>query len=212
MSVVEDLSRRRGGREARRAIRGRPIAMEDAAVKPGMMGGHYKPLADADMARIHRSALELLETVGMAKPIASCQEAMEARGCFMQGERLCIPHGLVEDILSQLRPPIRAPRPRSPLRHEPWGNRAYFGTAGAAVHIVEPETRSYRESLLVDLYDAARIVDTCEHIHFFQRTVVPRDMVSGHDMDINTLYACLAGTQKHVGTSMVAGRARHRVP
>ena len=80
----------------------------------------------------------------------------------------------------------------------------YFGTAGAAVHIVEPATRSYRESLLVDLYDAGRIVDCCEHIHFFQRPLAPRDMVSGRDLDINTLYACLAGTSKHVGTSMVA--------
>lgn len=87
---------------------------------------------------------------------------------------------------------------------EPWDNKVYFGTAGAAVHIVEPETRTYRESLLVDLYDAARIVDTCDHIHFYQRTVVPRDMISGRDLDINTLYACLAGTSKHVGTSMVS--------
>jgi trimethylamine---corrinoid protein Co-methyltransferase len=86
---------------------------------------------------------------------------------------------------------------------QPSGNRVYFGTAGAAVHIVEPLTREYRESLLVDLYDAARIVDTCEHIHFFQRSLTARDMLTGHDLDINTLYACLAGTQKHVGTSMV---------
>jgi trimethylamine--corrinoid protein Co-methyltransferase len=204
MSVVENLSRRRGGREARRAVRSRPIAMENAAVRPGMSGGRYKPLSEPDLARIHRSALELLETVGMAKPIASCTEAMAARGCVMRGERLCIPPALVDDILASCarRFVLHARDPRHDM--SPWDNKAYFGTAGAAVHIVEPETRSYRESLLVDLYDAARIVDNCEHIHFFQRTVVPRDMVSGHDMDINTLYACLAGTAKHVGTSMVA--------
>ena len=28
-------------------------------------------------------------------------------------------------------------------------------------------------------------------------------MITGHDLDINTMYACLAGTSKHVGTSMV---------
>ena len=49
----------------------------------------------------------------------------------------------------------------------PRATRVYFGTAGAAVHIVEPDTRTYRESLLVDLYDAGRIVDNCEHIHFY---------------------------------------------
>jgi trimethylamine:corrinoid methyltransferase-like protein len=39
MSAVEDLSRRRGGREARKAMRSRPIPMADAAVRPGMEGG-----------------------------------------------------------------------------------------------------------------------------------------------------------------------------
>ena len=56
---------------------------------------------------------------------------------------------------------------------EPWGTRVYFGTAGAAVHMVDPATRDYRESELRDLYDAARIVDALEHIHFFQRPLVP---------------------------------------
>ncbi len=204
MSAVEELSRRRGGREARRALRAAPIPIEKAAVQPGMKGGRYKPLWEHDMEAIHRSALELLETVGMSKPIPSCLEAMTAKGCFMRGERLCIPPALVEDVLASCARQfvLHARDPRHDM--QPWGDRVHFGTAGAAVHIVEPETRTYRESLLVDLYDTARIVDTCEHIHFFQRTVVPRDIVSPRDMDINTLYACLAGTSKHIGTSMVA--------
>jgi trimethylamine--corrinoid protein Co-methyltransferase len=129
---------------------------------------------------------------------------MTERGCFMKRDRLCIPASLVEDTLaSAARNFVLCGRdPRHDM--EPWDDKVYFGTAGAAAHIVEPATRSYRESLLVDLYDAARIVDTCEHIHFYQRPVVPRDMVSGRDLDINTLYACLAGTSKHIGTSMVA--------
>ncbi len=62
---------------------------------------------------------------------------------------------------------------------EPSGNRVYFGTAGAAVHVVEPETKTYRESVLVDLYDAGRIVDNCDHIHFYQRPLTARDMITG---------------------------------
>ena len=34
----------------------------------------------------------------------------------------------------------------------------HFGTAGAAVHIVDPITLDYRESTAQDLYDAARLV------------------------------------------------------
>ena len=204
MSAVEDLSRRRGGREARRALRSRPIPMAEAAVRPGMTGGQYKPLTDHDMQRIHQTALKLLETVGLAQAIPSCVEAMTARGCWINAQgRLCIPASLVEDTLASCARNfvLHARDPKHDM--EPSGNRVYFGTAGAAVHIVEPETKTYRESLLVDLYDAGRIVDNCEHIHFYQRPVTARDMITGHDLDINTMYACLAGTEKHVGTSMV---------
>ena len=204
MSAVEDLSRRRGGREARRALRSRPLAMADAAVRPGMVGGQYKPLTEQDMQRIHQTALKLLETVGLAQAIPSCVEAMTARGCWINAQgRLCIPASLVEDTLASCARNfvLHARDPKHDM--EPSGNRVYFGTAGAAVHIVEPETKNYRESLLVDLYDAGRIVDNCEHIHFYQRPVTARDMLTGHDLDINTMYACLAGTEKHVGTSMV---------
>jgi trimethylamine---corrinoid protein Co-methyltransferase len=38
-------------------------------------------------------------------------------------------------------------------------------------------------------------------VHFFQRAMVCRDVVDNYEMDVNTLYACLSGTTKHVGTS-----------
>ena len=80
----------------------------------------------------------------------------------------------------------------------------WCGTAGAAVHLVDIATGDYRESQLADLYEAARIVDCLDNVHFFQRTLVPRDIADPTDMDINTLYACLAGTSKHVGTSFTS--------
>jgi trimethylamine--corrinoid protein Co-methyltransferase len=205
MSHAEDLSRRRGGRDARRALRSRPIPQAEAAVRPGMEGGQYKPFSQRDMERIHEAALTLLETVGLAQAIPTCVEAMTARGCRLTGEgRLTIPRSLVEDILASCARNfvLHGRDPKHDM--EPSGNRVYFGTAGAAVHVVEPETREYRESLLVDLYDAGRIVDNCEHIHFYQRPLTARDMLTGHDLDINTLYACIASTAKHVGSSMVA--------
>jgi len=87
----------------------------------------------------------------------------------------------------------------------------YFGTAGAAVHVVDdwkthaqyPGKGAYRESTLQDLYDAARLVDHLEHIHFFQRCMVARDIEDPRAMDLNTTYASVAGTRKHCGVSYV---------
>ena len=203
MSLAEEQSRRKGGREARKALRAREIPMNEAAVRPGMEGGRYKPLSQRDMERIHETALTLLETVGFGSAIPTCIDALTAKGAFMKADRLCIPRALVEDTLAVAARhfPLFARNPQQDM--EPWGNKVYFGTAGAAVHVVDLEKREYRESYLADLYDAARIVDTCEHIHFFQRVITARDMLTGHDLDINTLYASIAGTTKHVGSSMV---------
>ncbi len=134
MSAVEDLSRRRGGREARRALRARPIPMDEAAVRPGMAGGQYKPLSERDMQRIHETALKLLETVGLAQAIPTCVEAMTAKGCTVNAEgRLCIPRSLVEDTLATCARNfvLHGRDPKHDM--EPSGNRVYFGTAGAAV-------------------------------------------------------------------------------
>jgi trimethylamine--corrinoid protein Co-methyltransferase len=62
-------------------------------------------------------------------------------------------------------------------------------------------TNTYRDSTAQDLYDAARLVQNLDNVHFFQRAMVCRDVIDNFDMDLNTLYACCAGTQKHVGTS-----------
>ena len=42
-----------------------------------------------------------------------------------------------------------------------------------------------------------------EHIHFFQRAVVCRDLPDPFEMDFNTCYASVMGTSKHVGASWV---------
>jgi trimethylamine--corrinoid protein Co-methyltransferase len=64
--------------------------------------------------------------------------------------------------------------------------------------IVDLESDTYRPSTLADLYDAARLVDALENVHFFSRSVIARDMDDAALLDINTAYASLIGTAKHV--------------
>jgi trimethylamine--corrinoid protein Co-methyltransferase len=81
------------------------------------------------------------------------------------------------------------------------GARVHYGTAGAAVHMVDVQGNQYRECGVQDLHDAARIVDNLDNIHFLQRPMVCRDITDNLEMDLNTIYACCSGTTKHVGTS-----------
>jgi len=195
-------SGRSGGRQARVAMRAAPLADDVRPVRGGLPGGTYKPLTEAGMAKIHASALEALEVIGLSNAPSSGVEILTGAGAILGDDgRIRFPRALVEDMLAVAARNItlHARDTRHDLHLS--GTNVHFGTAGAAVHIVDPITLEYRDSTAQDLYDAARLVDNLDNIHFYQRTMVCRDVIDNVDMDLNTLYACLAGTKKHVGTS-----------
>lgn len=204
-STEEKVVHRGGAREARRAARAAPLPESLRPVRPGMTGGRYQPLTDADVRKIHGAALDALETIGLADAPPSGIEAMTRVGARLtDAGRLTFPRALVEDTVANAARHfvLHGQDPKHDM--EPWGSRVYFGTAGAAVHIVDGKTGAYRDSTTRDLYDIARVVDTLEHIHFYQRSVVCRELASARELDLNTAYACVAGTTKHVGASWVS--------
>jgi trimethylamine--corrinoid protein Co-methyltransferase len=195
-------ARRSGGRAGRVAERSAPLAEALRPVRAGLPGGQYRPLTEAGMAKIHAAALDALEVIGLSQAPASGVALLTGAGAVEGADgRIRFPRALVEDMLAVAARDITlcARNPKFDLHLT--GTNVHFGTAGAAVHVVDPLTLAYRDSTAQDLYDAARLVQHLDNVHFFQRTMVCRDVADNFDMDINTLYACLAGTTKHVGTS-----------
>lgn len=193
---------RAGGRNARRELRSKPLAANLRPVRGGMEGGTYKPLSERDVERIHQAALEALEVIGLSQAPQTGIDAMVKAGAILGDDgRLRFPRSLVEDMLALANKDVTL-YGRDP-KHDlnPGGNRVYYGTAGAAVHVVDMETGRYRESTAQDLFDAAKLVDNLDNVHFFQRTMVCRDIPDNLDLDLNTVYLACAGTKKHIGTS-----------
>jgi trimethylamine--corrinoid protein Co-methyltransferase len=198
----ETITRRAGGRAARREARSNPLAANLRPVHPGQEGGTYRPLTQLQMDRIHHAVLDALEQIGLADAPPSGVAYLTGAGAILGSDgRIRFPRALIEDTIAKANREItlfgRDPRHDMLLQ----GNRVHYGTAGAAVHVVDVHTRSYRESTVQDLHDAARIADQLDNIHFVQRPMVCRDIVDNREMDLNTLYACCSGTTKHVGTS-----------
>lgn len=201
--IAERPGRRAGGRAGRIAVRTAPLAENMRPVRPGLSGGQYRPLTDEGVKRIHEAALDALETIGLANAPQSGVDIMTGAGALLgEDGRLRFPRALVEDMLAVAARDITlyGRDPRYDLHLS--GTRVHFGTAGAAVHVVDVEKREYRDSTSRDLYDAARITHALDNVHFFQRAMVCRDIADNFEMDINTLYASCAGTTKHVGTSI----------
>lgn len=200
--MTDQTPLRSGGRAARRAARSQPLATHLRPIRPGMEGGTYKPLTQAGMEAIHRAALEALEEIGLADAPPSGVAYLTGAGAI-QGEdgRIRFPRALVEDALAKANRSVtlHARDPQYDL--ELSGNRVHYGTAGAAVHLVDVAGNNYRECGVQDLHDAARIADSLDNIHFLQRPMVCRDITDNLEMDLNTIYACCSGTTKAVGTS-----------
>ncbi|RYG91742.1 methyltransferase [Loktanella sp. IMCC34160] len=193
---------RSGGRAARKAARAAPLSDDMRPIRPGMPGGQYKPLTDAQVARIHETALQALEQIGLADAPPSGVEILTGAGAILGDDgRIRIPRALVEDMLAKAARGITL-HGRDPARDlHLAGANVHYGTAGAAVHMVDVAGKNYRDSTVQDLHDAARIVDQLDNIHFLQRPMVCRDIADNREMDLNSVYASCAGTTKHVGVS-----------
>ncbi len=193
---------RSGGRAARAAKRAAPLPTDMRPVRPGMTGGRYKPLTDQDIARIHEAALRALEEIGLIDAPQSGIDAMIAFGAVMGDDgRLKFPRDVVEKALGLANKDLTlcGRDPKYDLNLS--GTRVHYGTAGAAVHMVDVHGRNYRECGVQDLHDAAKIVQQMDNIHFLQRPMVCRDIPDNREMDLNTIYATTSGTTKHIGTS-----------
>ncbi len=200
--MTQKLQTRSGGRSARRAARTSPLAQHLRPIRSGMEGGLYRPLTQEGMERIHQAALDALEQIGLIDAPASGVAYLTGAGAILGDDgRIRFPRALVEDAIAKANRSITlfGREPIHDLLLE--GNRVHYGTAGAAVHLVEVDGQNYRECGVQDLHDAARIVDELDNIHFLQRPMVCRDIPDNFEMDMNSIYACCSGTTKHVGVS-----------
>jgi trimethylamine---corrinoid protein Co-methyltransferase len=163
----------------------------------GLVGGQYRPLSDDQVRRIHEAALTILEQTGVEVEEPEARRLFEEAGARADrsSARVHIPRALVEDAVDAAPSwVVLAGRdPRWDLTLE--GARVHIGTGGAALTVLEDGAP--RPAVLRDVVELARLVDALDHIHFYLAPVYPTD-VSKEEVDVNTYYAGLANTTKHV--------------
>ena len=194
---------RRRGRKTRLSEHDSGNAEDTLAAWPGVHGGRYRPLTAAEVAEVHETALELLCELGMSQPTPTMVERVTASGGRLTRERrLLFPRELVERCITQARRDIVLHGRRDELALDISGSKVYMGSGGASPSIVDIDSGRYRAATTRDLYDAARLVDCLTHVHLFSRSMVTRDAQDALTLDVNTTYACLAGTAKPVCVSI----------
>jgi trimethylamine--corrinoid protein Co-methyltransferase len=171
-------------------------------------GGRFMPLSADQADTIRTAAIDILARIGMGEaPPQVVTLVCNAGGSITENGRLLFPVDLVERCLAALPREVTLCGQADAHDLVLSDSRVHVGTGGAAPSIVDIETGRYRDSVLNDLYQAARLADALQHVHFYSRSLVARDMSTPEALELNTAFACLAGTSKHVCVS--ASSARH---
>ena len=199
VDVTKTRSRRRsGGRDARAAARTQPSASQ--AIWPGLSGGRYRPLSDADMQKIHNAALTILERTGIGDPTEELLDLVLPKGAILSEHgRLCFPRALMEDLLAgaanEFYVHARGSRAGKDDMHCT-KDKVYYANSGTAVTTFDAASRSYRPSIIRDVYDFTRLVDRLDNIHMTGDTVLGTDVPQDFEHDMSMLYSILAGSEK----------------
>ena len=119
------------------------------------------------------------------------------------------PRSFVEDIVDQACKKFTLHGRNPDHTIEVGGEKVYFGTGGAGVQTLDLDSGLYRPSTLQDLNDFTRLIDTLENVSWFTRCCVATDIPDNFDLDMNTAFALMNGTQKPVGTSFTIGEFVH---
>ncbi|MEM7210092.1 MAG: trimethylamine methyltransferase family protein [Pseudomonadota bacterium] len=165
----------------------------------GVKGGRYLPLDSESVEQIDAAMRHILEKIGLSEaPQVVIERVTDAGGSLGDDGRLRFSATLIENALDGIKRDFSLHGQVAGHDLHLRDNRVHVGSGGAAPLVLDMETGGYRDSTLRDLYDAARLVDSLDNIHFFSRSLVARDIEDLREFDINTAYASIAGTRKHV--------------
>ncbi len=168
-------------------------------VPHGLSGGQYQPLTQPEIERIHEACLTVLERTGVEVMESECRQIFEQNGARVDKarNRVYLPRQMVEAALKTVNHNVILYSKNGQFDLHLRDKRVHLGTGGAAINILDLNSGQVRPTRLQDLYDIGRLIEPLDNIHFYLRAVVAQDVPSD-DIDINTFYACLTATNKHV--------------
>ena len=153
---------------------------------------------DAQLDEIHLASLEVLRRTGVRIHETEALALLQDAGCVVEDENLVkFPASVVEDALSHAPPRIVLCDRDGEARMYLEGRRTYFGTGSDLPNTLDLETGERRPSLLSDVEDTARLVDSLPNLDFAMSMALPAD-VPAKTSDRRSFLAMIENTVKPV--------------
>jgi trimethylamine--corrinoid protein Co-methyltransferase len=170
-------------------------------IRKGLNGGHYKPLSQSDIEKIHQTSLRIFSEVGVQVNFPEALELFKKAGASIDDSTKIAKFSpeLVMELIKPAPSVIRlcGREDSGELDCEIGGLKVYMGTGGTALNVQEPGQKTARRSKLEDVKNMARLVDALDNIHFYMLNVYPNDLPVER-VDVNRFGAALSHTRKHV--------------
>lgn len=137
---------------------------------------HFRVLSDAQLEDLHLGTLEVLRRTGVRVLVPEAREILKKAGCWVDGERVRFPAGLVEwAIRTAPSRVVLCNRDGQPAMYlEDY--RTYFGTGSDTPNVIDPYTGERRRTTLKDVEDMARLVDALPHIDFVMSMGIAQEL------------------------------------
>lgn len=156
------------------------------------------PIADADLAALHKASLWILAKMGVKVEHGGMRERLGEKGCRVEGERVYFPAEVVEGSLAQV-PPSFTLYGRSPDCTVQLDGRRMWGTnPGVVPWIRDLESGRFRSTTLGDVADTTRLMDAMENVHVVMATLVEATDLPPRESITQAFAVVLANTVKPV--------------
>jgi len=173
--------------------------MQKIAQEAMLATSHFL-LDAAGITKIHETSLRILESTGIQVELPTALDLFRQAGARIDNNVVKLTAAQVDKALASAPSAIFLAGNDNKHHMLLEGTKAFTGTGGAALNVLDLESGQSRQATLKDVYDIARLVDRLDNIDFYVRPVVAQDIPIEH-LDINKYYASLAGTGKHVMAS-----------
>jgi trimethylamine--corrinoid protein Co-methyltransferase len=169
--------------------------------RKGLPGGHYKPLSETDIQKIHETSLRVFSEVGIEVNCFDALELFQKAGAKVDDSAriVRIPPELVHELIDTAPSMVMlyGRGKKGEFDCKIGGSNVYLGTGGTALNVQDPGSSESRPSTIQDIRDMARLVDALDNIHFYMLNIYPNDLPL-EDIDVNRFGMALNHTRKHV--------------
>ena len=168
-------------------------------IRKGLIGDSFKPLNEGAIAKVHQTAMRIIEEVGFEVNSEIALGIFEEAGVWVDWEkhRVRLPQEKAMELIRMAPSEIRLCGQDEKNDILLGGNRVYAGTGGTALYMYEPGSGQRRLATLEDLKNIAKLVDKLENIHLFMLPTYPSELPV-EQVDVNRFFTGLDNTTKHI--------------